>query len=369
MNDLARRAFSRRGFLKVSLQAALGGIGLYTVSCAPSSPPAASPAPTSPAKPTTAPSQPTAAPKTAPTTAAASAPKALKTVTISTTATAAGLLSEIIRREKYDEQFGLKAEFQTFTPAEAERATALRRVDAGLMVPQAVAQANLEGIPLRIFMPQFLNHISLMVREDAPYRDLEDLKGKKIGTLAKVTSGYQSMAMIARLKRLDYEKDFQLIVGEPPVLMSWLVKGEVDATMVFEPNTSTFLAAEKVRVLKDQQAWWEELHGGPIFTGVVAAHQEWIDRNRDTVKSLQQAYLKAIEFIKTRPQDLTTIYREFFKVDDEKALARLQQRMPGFYNLTWDDKTMASLRDFVRLAADLKILEAVPKDDLFVPLL
>ncbi len=368
MNDLARRAFSRRGFLKTGLQAVAGVISLYTVSCAPSAPPAASPAPTSPAKPTAAPPQPTAAPKAAPT-AAASAPKALKTVTISTTATAAGLLSEIIRREKYDEQFGLKAEFQTFTPAEAERATALRRVDAGLMVPQAVAQANLEGIPLRIIMPQFLNHISLVVREDAPYRDLEDLKGKKIGTLAKVTSGYQSMAMIARLKKLDYEKDFQLIVGEPPVLMSWLVKGEVDATMVFEPNTSTFLAAEKVRVLKDQQAWWEELHGGPILTGAVAAHQEWIDRNRDTVKSLQQAYLKAIEFVKARPQDLTQVYREFFKIDDDKVLARLQQRMAGFYNLTWDDKTIASLRDFVRLAADLKILESVPKDDLFVPLL
>lgn len=343
---------TRRDFLRASLVAALGASGLLAASCAPSAPPA----PTAAA----------AASKAEPT---AAAPKTLKPVKVSTTATAAGLLSEIIRRQKLDEQVGLKAEFQTFTPAEAERAVALRQVDCGLMVPQSLAQSNLEGIPLRAFMSQFSNHISIVVREDAPYKDLEDLKGKKIGTLAKITSGYQSMAMIARLKKMDWEKDFQLVVGEAPVLMSWLVKGDVDATMVFEPNTAKFLAAEKVRVLKDQQAWWSELASGTLLTGLVAGHKEWVDKNPDVVKGLQQAYTRAIEFVAARPSDMSAIYKDFFKVDDERALARLNQRMAEFYRLQWDNKTIEDTRNVIKLAVELKILPEMPKDDLFMPLL
>ena len=116
---------------------------------------------------------------------------------------AVGLLSEVIKKNRLDERNGVALDIKYFDPAAAEQAVLLRRADAGIFPVISAARVNLLGERIRLFAPALINHNSLVVPKGTIATRLADLKGKRIGTLDRVSMTYTSMATIAKMQGLD----------------------------------------------------------------------------------------------------------------------------------------------------------------------
>src|SRR5712692_9603357 len=139
--------------------------------------------------------------------------------------TAVGLLSEVIKENRLDEHNGIRLDVKYFDPAATEQAVVLRRVDAGIFPVVSAARVNLNGEKIRLFAPALINHNSVVLQKGSTATRLADLKGKRIGTLDRISMTYTSLATIAKMQGLDLEKDFKLTLSPPPVLMALFSRG------------------------------------------------------------------------------------------------------------------------------------------------
>ena len=106
---------------------------------------------------------------------------------------AVGLLSEIIKKDRLDARHGLDLDIKYFDPAAAEQAVLLRRADAGIFAVIAAARANLAGHRVRLFAPALVNHSSSVVPSGTSASGLPDLKGKRLGTLDRISIDRKSV--------------------------------------------------------------------------------------------------------------------------------------------------------------------------------
>ncbi len=284
----------------------------------------------------------------------------------SVSAGSVGVITEVAKAQRFDERNGIALEVSLFNPADAEKAVLFKRVDAGIFAPISAARVNLRGERLRIFWPLLLNHTSILVPPGSPTKTLEDLKGKKLGIIERISSAYTSTAAIFKRRGFDIEKDFQLVISTPPVLVGLLEKREVDAIVIWEPIVSQLLAGERARELERLGEAWEGLSGGiPMLFIGATAHQEWLDANRETARRLARALGDAIQYIRTNPEMVETARKALgWKTPAEAALMRA--RIPRIYPAIWDDKVIEDARALLRQNVEMKLLEGLPKDDLFV---
>lgn len=279
---------------------------------------------------------------------------------------AVGVITEVVKTQRFDEQNGIALEVSLFNPADAEKAVLYKKVDAGIFAPISAARVNLRGERLRIFGPLLLNHTSIMIPASSPARTLADLKGKKLGIIERISSAYTSTAAIFRRRGFDLEKDFQLVISTPPVLVGLLEKREVDAIVIWEPVVSQLIAGERARELERLEEVWEGLSGGApmLFIGATA-HQEWLDANRETARRTARALADAIQYIRTSPEMVETAKKALgWRTAAEAALMRA--RLPRIYPAAWDDTVIENARSLLRQNVEMKLLEALPKDDIFV---
>ena len=91
---------------------------------------------------------------------------------------------------------------------------------ASAMQPSTAVNLVKSGADIRLIAPQIWSGNSWLVKKDAPYKSLGDLKGKKIGNFARVTGAYFFSAVIAKERKLDIEKDFQNVPAETGALIA-----------------------------------------------------------------------------------------------------------------------------------------------------
>ncbi|MBI3076788.1 MAG: ABC transporter substrate-binding protein [Deltaproteobacteria bacterium] len=292
-----------------------------------------------------------------------------RVVTFATTAGgSAGFLTDAIRQQRLDERHGLLLDLKAFDPAKAEEGVYYRRVDAGIFPFVTAARVNLRGTALRIFYPLLWNHNSLLVRREAPFQKLEELKGKRLAMLARITAQYPSVAVIGRILGMDVERDFQLIFGTPPSLIAFLQKREVDAIVQLEPLVSKMVAAGWARELLRFNDLWKEQNGGMMFFIGLAAHKEWIDANRDTARRLARTMRDGIAYVRAQPEE--TIRRGMtalgFTKDEEVALFRA--RLPQIYPDRWGEAAIAQANALIRRNVEHGLLERMPPEEIFLRL-
>lgn len=132
---------------------------------------------------------------------------------------------------------------------------------------------------------------SLIVKNDAPYQSLADLKGKtlavtKVGSLSD-TGLREGLTQAG----LDPEKDVKLINGgSGATMLAAIESGQAAGGMVSEPTISQMLATGNYRVLYDP----------PFdFAGIVVmAKTDWVEKHQDLMKQ----FLKVSSEINARAQ-------------------------------------------------------------------
>ncbi|MBI2954303.1 MAG: ABC transporter substrate-binding protein [Chloroflexi bacterium] len=343
----------------------------FLVACAAPATPTATPAPKAAApKPaaTSAPAATAAALKAATpaaATPAAAAPKTLRTVTFASTTSAVGLVTEVIKKKGIDAKYGINLDVKNFDPSAAEKAVALKQAEVGIYAPVSAALANDQDVPITFIAPLLYNHIFVIVGKDTPYKTLADLKGKKIGTLNKISGTYTSAQVFSRESGWDFEKDHQLIEGPLPALGAFMEKGDVDAITINDPIATNLILTGKFRQLMSYNDEWKKLTGQPMFMIGLAAHRPWIDQNKDVAALLNKMVLEGTNYIIKNP-GVFDENKDFLGVKDAAAIKMIQERMPSIYPDRWDASFVKNAQHIIDRAVELKILPSAPKQDMFI---
>jgi len=251
---------------------------------------------------------------------------------------ATGLLVRMVKDLGLDRKHGVEVGIVPLTVADAERAVIQGRVPVGIFNPLSAVRATAEGQRLKLFAPFLLNHNFLLVRAEAPYRRLEDLRGKPVGTLSKISGTYNTFAAICYAKGLgDPERYFQLRFGEAVPLIALMERGDLEAIAVFEAHVSRLLASGRYRVLLEFNEEFRRMTASDNLFIALAAKPEWLSANPDTARALRRALAEAVETFRKNPLAYLERYGpDIFGLREPHELQLAARRLPPLYTARWD---------------------------------
>lgn len=270
----------------------------------------------------------------------------------------AGLGFRVIKELRLDEKYEFNLNVLNMGVTEAEQGLVQRRFPVGIFSPISAVRANAQGFLVRVFAPFFLNHNSIVVRMDSPYRSLEDLKGKPVGTLPKISGTFNSFAALCILLGIgDPEKFFQLRFGEVPALIAFLERGDVEAVTVFEAFTSRLLGTGRFRELLGMNAEFERVTGaGNLLIGM-GAYSDWLRHHREDTRRFRRMMAAAAEHIRANGETVIRRHgRDVFGLETEEQFRLAARRLPRFYTALWDERFFGSQAKQTRPMVDVGLL-------------
>lgn len=148
---------------------------------------------------------------------------------------------------------------------------------------------------------------AVLVRKDAPYKSLEELKGKKLGLTKGSTDELALEASFAK-RGLRWE-DFTLIDLKQAEKAVALQLGHVDAVEAFEPVPSTIVVKGIGRRLLTA-------HGEiPDIIGVTIASRKFLEDHPAEVVKFLRAIHEAAEWAHAHPNEMVDLLHQELKVD------------------------------------------------------
>jgi ABC-type nitrate/sulfonate/bicarbonate transport system substrate-binding protein len=295
--------------------------------------------------------------------------QSIQTVNIATAAAGqSGYIAALIDAKGIAAKHGLKINNLMMDFTEAANAVKLGRAIASAMQPSTAVNLLKSGTDIRLITPQIWSGNSWLVKKDAPYKSLADLKGKKIGNFARVTGAYFFSAVIAKEKKLDIEKDFQSIPAETGALIALLERGEVEAINMFEPHTTRLVLSDKYRVLLDFDVELEKLFGAPPLKSSVGMLRETVEKQPGLVKAIRGAYVEAVKMIKAgQDKDFFEAKaKEFFNLSTpEQIAAGMKQNRQNFAEL-WGESFFQAQNKILQSGISLGLLPKVNVNELWV---
>jgi len=296
--------------------------------------------------------------------------QAAPTVNIATNASGqSGYLASLIEAKGLDLKYGIKINNLMMDFTEAANAVKLGRAMASAMQPSTAVNLVKSGTDIRLITAQIWSGNSWVVRKDAPYKTLADLKGKKIGNFARVTGAYFFSAVIAKEKKLDIEKDFQNVPVETGALIALLERGEVEAINMFEPHTTKLVLSGRYRVLLDFDIELEQIFGAPPLKTSIGMLKETVEKQPGLVKAVRGAYVDAIKVIKAGQDEdyFKTKSKELFNLSTaEEIAAGIKQNRLNYADI-WGDAFFQSQNKILQSGISLGLLPNIGNlNDLWV---
>ncbi len=286
----------------------------------------------------------------------------LQTVAIATNAAGqTGYIAALIEDKGISKAHGLKINNMMMDFTEAANALKLGRAVASTMQPSTAVNLRKGGTDVRILAAQIWSGNAFLVRKDAPYKKLADLKGKKIGNFARTTGAYFFSAVIAKESGLDIEKDFHGIPLETGALMAMLERGEVEAINLMEPHVTRMLLSGKYRVLVDFDSELLRIFGAqPLKTGV-AVLKETADKQPELVKAIRAAYIDGIKVIKTGQDKefFQSHAKELFGLSTPEEIAAGMKRNRENFADAWGERFFESQNKMLQQGIALNLLPSI----------
>lgn len=286
----------------------------------------------------------------------------LQTVAIATNAAGqTGYIAALIEDKGISKAHGLKINNMMMDFTEAANALKLGRAVASTMQPSTAVNLRKGGTDVRILAAQIWSGNAFLVRKDAPYKNLAELRGKKIGNFARTTGAYFFSAVIAKENGLDIEKDFQSIPLETGALMAMLERGEVEAINLMEPHVTRMLLSGKYRVLVDFDSELLRIFGAqPLKTGV-AVLKETADKQPELVKAIRAAYIDGIKVIKTGQDKefFQSHAKELFGLSTPEEIAAGMKRNRENFADVWGDHFFESQNKMLQQGIALGLLPSI----------
>jgi ABC-type nitrate/sulfonate/bicarbonate transport system substrate-binding protein len=204
-----------------------------------------------------------------------------------------------------------------------------------------------------------------VLRKGSAATRLADLKGKKVGTLDRISMSYTSLAVVAKMEGLDLDQDFKLTLSPPPVLMALFTRGELDALAIFEPLV-TRLVSEGYGEMMRLDRFWREHTGQMMVALAVGAHEDWLGSHPGAARKLFRTLMDAMAAIQASPKSIVQEHRQSLMIENDEQLQRLTERMPRLYTAKWDREVIDNMSSLLKKNVELGLLKAMPKDEIFV---
>ena len=139
---------------------------------------------------------------------------------------------------------------------------------------------------------------------------------------------------------------------DPPLHLQSLENGDIDALFTYEP-TLTLGKVKSGFVQISTSIYAMQQTPNPI--GVAAANSKWVDENPHAANAFFQAIDKAVEFIRTNPEEAKQILARSTNLDAD--VAKAMHIMPLSKSTEIDFK---SLEAYLRVLKDLGEINELP---------
>jgi len=195
-------------------------------------------------------------------------------------------------------------------------------IDVGYvgLSPVTVAVAN-KTAQLKVIAQVNKNGSAIVVRKDAPFKNIAHLKGKVIAIPGHSTI-QDFLLRRALLNSGFYENKTSIITIKPPEMISVLNSREIDAFIAWEPYPSLAITKNLGRVLIYSKDIWQN---HPCC--VLAVSKKFMDKNPYKVDSLLKTHLKSIKYIENNFMEAVNIGMKYTGMDKrtiELALQNIQ---------------------------------------------
>ena len=270
-----------------------------------------------------------------------------------------GLGGQYILDKGLDKQNGFTMKPRWAPVPEVQRLLGIQAISVGLMPPEATLRANLRGVPIRLIQPYQTSHMFMLVRKDAPYKSVEELKGKPVALTPEVTTMYNLFDFSMRKRGFTIEKDFQLKkMGSPPAIIAVLEKGDVEAALIWEAHVSRLLATGKYRVLMGLRDELTKLLGTKVLPVIwLSGLDPWLRANPDMVPKLRAAWTEAYRGVQNDEGHFRKHAKQFFGLEKPEEVTLGWQRTRGFLlpaEFTWPDAaTLKAVKTLLREGVEM----------------
>jgi NitT/TauT family transport system substrate-binding protein len=157
---------------------------------------------------------------------------------------------------------------------------------------------------------------AIIVKKDAPFQSLKDLKGKKVACPPGATSIILLKLIFADVG-IDIQKDLTVQELEPRDQLQALAASQVDAVFAIEPTVT--LGEEKgiSRILEAESMETHIMNPIPIAGGVVT--EKFAQSHPETIKRLKQAMERSIDFIRQHEDESRSIMAKAINMPEGTA--------------------------------------------------
>ena len=161
----------------------------------------------------------------------------------------------------------------------------------------------------------------------------QDVKGKKIGTVAGTNSDYY---MYRWLEAHDIKtSDVTIVQLDAAALSQAFVQGEVDVMFAWEPYN--YNASSKVADVSE--SWPTEVYSGRHTINMNTAY---LENNPEVAKKIIKGFIKAEEYIKSNPEDAKKIVIERTSMSEDALNALWDEYV---YKVQLDDQFSTILKE------------------------
>ncbi|MBI3089528.1 MAG: ABC transporter substrate-binding protein [Candidatus Tectomicrobia bacterium] len=272
------------------------------------------------------------------------------------------LVTDIIKAQRLDEKNGIVLDLKYFAGPKGQQALILGKVDATYFSPLTSALQLAEGNHFVNFEIMMDSHISLLKPKGSPLKSLADVRGKRLGFIPRTSAAYMTFRILNAMQGRDADKDFQLIVGNPMALMAFIARGEVDASIHYEPFSTMLLVNGQAEQIAWYEDLWRETTKTPLLFSTLAASQSWIDAHPKAARTLARIVGATRAWIVAHPDEALEIGRKALEITDPRVIAALKERMLRIYRTPWNEKALEAGRWQVEKAVELGLVPKPTKE-------
>ena len=190
-------------------------------------------------------------------------------------------------------------------------------VPMGIFTGGAVVNSNLAGGDL-VIVATGMNAITFSVIARPEIRQVEELKGKKIG-ITRFGSATDFALLYSEEKwPIKRGRDFAVIqMGGMPEMFAALKSRALDAATL-NPEFTILARKEGLKELVDMSAL-----GLSFPTSAIVTTRSFIRRNENAVKRFVRGFVEGNHFAKTQRDFSVEVFRKYYKNDDREYLNRI----------------------------------------------
>lgn len=268
-------------------------------------------------------------------------------------------LPPVIKAQKLDEKNGLSITFEERTPdAYTAQFNSGEFQIGGSAALLTVGLADLRGVKVTYLFNLF-DYWGTVVTSRPEIKSVRDLEGKDLAA-AKGTTNYVMFDWFARQLGADTSK-FSVINTATPGLVGYALADRASAVQLWEPAYTTLYAKKpdiRMLDLKLAESWQKAAGSRNIPYLGLAAHLDWVEKNRNLIPKLYAAYKEAGEWTIAHPDEAAKLIMAKGNDEDRKAVAEL---------IRTNDRLGMNIRSAADVGKEIKSVYAAGKSIGFLP--